>query len=532
MRDIDLKGEKNNTLDERYFVWQTYYDAFKDTINYPLDITKADFIEFDYFSDVDDKFYMALGSLHEANGFQFYDNRSMTKQVEVKAGWNHIVLSTDVEYRNIDTSSLKSYNPQKVTGFILHNVKAGYIRLTNVAITSKTTSSDPKLNYRDDFSWGAAFHSPNFGLSYRPDNIELQIKQLAEMGGKLMRVDSTEDFSYLDKAVKLCNAYGIKVMLIVYLPNRTFDPYAEIDFEAIKQHYRTYATRYDGKHGCGKIDYIQIDNELDVAIMHTTGIINSGYNISDYDQGALAAITHQVRAASEAIEESGTDAKRIINIGWIHFGIMKYFYLNGVEWDVSGHDWYQDMFGYGDDPEELYAAGEEYYKLFKKPIIICETNMWMNAHNGTTDYPDYGKSSWWNPFIQVLENYYEKDYVIGCTIYEFYDEPVHQSGDSWYGEAHFGLNKVNVDGSFKQHKVIYYRLKNMFGGKEIKQKTWHEIEDDYTVFGEYDMVNLISIKNEILENKGEYNGKMDFVVDGRVDALDLTKLKTYLFTIF
>ena len=527
-RSIDLKGEKNNTLDERFFDWNTYSVAFADTIKNPLDITKANYLEFDYYSDKAGKVRMSLGSLHKANGFQFYDNRSKQKSFEVKKGWNHIVLTTDKEYREIDTYSLKSYNPKAVTGFVLHGANAGYIRLTNVALTFSSFIDDPVLNYRDDFNWGAGFHAPSWGLPYRADNIELQVKQLAEMGGTLLRVDATDDINHLDKTVKLCNAYGIKVMLVVYIPGKTFDPNVSVDLDAIKKHFRKYATRYDGKHGHGKADYIQIDNEMDVSLMGWTGVESHGKEIANYDAKALAHITKQVKAASEGVAEAGTDIKRIINIAWVHYGILKYFYQNGVEWEVTGHDWYQDMFGYGGNAKEFYGSGQELYNLFKKPIIICETNMWMNAYyKEGVEPPNYQLSSWWDPFAQALKNYYEKDYVIGCTIYEFYDEPMHNSG-----EGHFGLNEVNTDGSFKAHKPMYYRAQHMFGGKAVEQKVWHEVDEEYAVLGEYDMATLVRVKNVLLNNKDEYNADYDFIIDGKVLVEDFVVLRKLLFKNF
>ena len=526
VREVDLKGSSNNTSDERYFNYQTYTEAFYDMMKNPIDITKAEYIEFDYYSDREDTVNMSLGSLHEPNGFEFYDNRSMQKTFNVNSGWNHIVLKTEGEYRIADSTTLKSYNPEKVTGFILHNVDSDYVRLTNVALTFSSFEDDPVLNYRDDFDIGAVMHAPNWSLSYRFDNIELQLKQLVEMGGSLLRIDAVDNFTQLDKTVKLCNAYGIKVMLIVYIPGRTFDPDVEVDLEAIRKHYRTYATRYDEKHGCGKIDYIQIDNEMDVAIMGWAGMGGSGSEISEYPEPALSKITEQVKAASEGIDDAGTDVKRIINIAWVHYGLLKYFYQAGVEWDITGHDWYQDMFGYGGDPSEFYGSGQELYDLFKKPIIICETNMWMSYYtddDGTID-PDYKKSSWWDPLVEAIQDYYNKDFVIGCTVYEFYDEQ-NQNG----GEGHFGMNEVNADGTFKAHKPIYYRVKHLFDGQETEQLVWHEVEPEYSVWGDYDMRNLISIKNALLEGNGAYKADYDFVIDGTVDSRDFTFMRKYLF---
>lgn len=531
-RDIDLAGSKNNTTDERYFDWNTYCTAFADMMSNPLNITEANYIEFDYYSDIDDSFSVTLGSLHTANGFQFYDNRSNGKQINVKAGWNHIVLSTDGAYREADTSTLGSYNPESVTGFILRGPSAGYVRLTNVALTGNSFVNDPVLNYRDDFKWGSVMHAPDWGLPYRPDNLELQIKQLRDMGGTLLRVDAVGNFSHIDKTVKLCNAYGIKVMLIVYIPGKTFDSTAKVDLEAIKTHFRTYATRYDGKHGCGKADYIQIDNEMDVAIMGWTGMGGNGINISEYPESSLKAITAQVKAASEGIASAGTDIKRIINIAWVHYGILKYFKQEGVEWDITGHDWYQDMFGYGGNADEYYASGQELYDLFGKPIIICETNMWMNSYNGNTDYPDYSQYSWWDPLVECLQDYYEKDFVIGCVIYEFYDEPTHQSGNAWTGEAHFGMMEVNTNGSFKTAKPIYYRCKHLFGGDEVDKLLWHTVEDEYSIWGKYDMRDLIAVKNAVLSDSDVYDADYDFVIDGYVDSSDITSLRRMLFESF
>lgn len=530
-RNIDLKGTKNNTTDERFFKWETYQSAFNDTINNPLDITAGDYLEFDYYSDVDATFRITMGSLHKANGFQFYDNRSKYKSVTVAKGWNHIVLSTDGAFREVDTSTLKSYNPKEVTGFVLRNVTSSYIRLTNVAVTQTAPIVDPKLTSRKDFDFGAAFHAPAWGPAYNARNLEQQIEQLAEMGGTLYRVDAKENYDHLDKTVKLCNAYGIKVMLIVYIPGRTFDPTKTVDLKAIEDRYKYYASRYDGNHGHGKIDYIQIDNELDVKLCSYSGGTGNFKNISDYPEESLETISEQVKAAISGVKSTGADIKTIINISWVHYGILKYFYQDGADWDITGHDWYTDMLTYGGNSEEYYGAGQELYDLFKKPIIICETNMQMNKYNGSTVYPEYTQASWWNPLVEMLKDYYAKDYVIGCVLYEFYDELVHQSGTSWGGEAHFGIMETNSDGTFKQAKPIYTRCKDMFGGKDLERLDWNTVNKEYTVYADYDMVDLIRTKNILLNGNG-YNSRIDEDLNQTIDPMDYVNIKKKLFAEF
>lgn len=357
--------------------------------------------------------------------------------------------------------------------------------------------SDPVLTYRDDFDWGSVMHAPSWGPAYSAGNLEQQLHQLAEMGGKLLRVDATGNVGVLDKTVKLCNAYGIKVLLIVYLPSRTFDPDVSFDVEEIETHFRIYAKRYDGNSGCGKADYIQLDNEMDVGIMGWTSMNGYGTEISEYPEDSLKTITEQVKAAVKGIRNGNPNVKIIINIAFVHYGLLKYFQQNGVEWDITGHDWYTDMLWYGnsdydvtDRSQNFYKSGQELYDLFGKPIIICETNMWTNAYNGSPvdeegylSIPDVKAGmidgSYWDPLVFLLEDYYNEDFVIGCTIYEFYDELVHQSGETWSGEAHFGMMEAGINGLFIKAKPIYYRCKRIFGGDTVEKLDWEKVEAMY-----------------------------------------------------
>lgn len=362
-------------------------------------------------------------------------------------------------------------------------------------------ADDPILTSRDDFDWGAVMHAPSWGPAYSTGNMELQLHQMAEMGCTLLRVDATGNVGALDKTVQLCNAYGIKVMLIVYNPQETYDINAQVDYEAIETHYRTYAQRYDGKHGHGKADYIQIDNEMDVTLMGWAGMGGAGREISEYPVDSLEALSEQMKSAVKGIKNSGADVQSIINIAYVHYGLLKYFHQDGVEWDITGHDWYSDMFNVGNstnafsqlDPStanrdmNYHNSGKELWDLFGKPIIICETNAWANSLNGQsvdeTGYPEYFKelltnedATFWDGFVYCCEDYYNQPYVIGCTVYEFYDELAHQSGETWLGEAHFGMIETNANGTFKKPKPIYYRLKRMWGGGDVEMIDWKKLD--------------------------------------------------------
>ena len=344
------------------------------------------------------------------------------------------------------------------------------------------SAQDPKLTSRKDFLWGVAMHSPPFGPTYVEPNLEMQLHQAAELGCKLIRVDAKGSITHTDKLIQLANEYGMKIMLIIDLPNKTFDD--NYNLQLVEQTFRTYAKRYNGKQGHGKVDFIQIDNEVDndiIGYSESVGMNPGGaVNISDLDATGLKNISLQFAAAIKGVKSSGSDAKTIINIGWTHYGMLKYLQQNGVDWDVTGHDWYEGMFHYGGDPEEYYGTGQELYDLFKKPIIICETNMWQNTYNGKDVGPDEDDYNYWDPIVDCMSDYYNKDFVIGVTFYELWDELAQQNGGKWLGEAHFGLIKANHNGTFIDYKPIYHRIQNIIGGGKVKQIDWNTVKKKYS----------------------------------------------------
>ena len=531
----DLNGQKSSAS-ENFFSDDIYISEFSEFVNNPVNITDYEFVEFDYFSNKADTLNLAFVTYTKGQTLSFASSRSKTKSVKVNLGWNHIVLPINVSFLNKEIST---YDYNKVSGMVVVNPSATYIRLTNLFFTSVDdtkmvdVSKDPILTFRDDFVWGAMLHAPAWGNSFKESNLELQLKQMADMGCKLIRVDVTvNNLPHLDKTVKLCNAYGIKVMLIGYFPNRTADPNISVDYKATEDRFRMLATRYDGKHGCGKADYIQIDNELDNLAINYAPKSSEYKEIEDYSLEALEKISLQVESAINGVKSAETDIKTIINIAGSHYGILKYFEKKGIDWDIQGHDWYDNMFGYGGNPNETYASGDELYNLFKKPIIICETNMFMNTYNGNAEYPNYYDASWWDPLVQVLSNYYSRDYVIGCAVYEFYDEPRHQTTDEWSGEAHFGMIETDINGNFKRFKPIYYRCQKMFGGKETAMLDWKSVKTEYSLWADYDMLDVISIKNIMLGKNGEYNAKADINYDGYVNSSDYINIKKKLFAEF
>lgn len=345
-------------------------------------------------------------------------------------------------------------------------------------------AADPKLNHRKDFDWGVVMHTPNMsGKAYNTAYLEEHLHLAAEMGSKLIRIDTnTGALAYTDKLVRLANAYGMKVMIIIYIPGKTLT--GEYDYDAIEQHFRTFASRYDGKKGYGKADYIQIDNEMDVTLMNSSSKgVSGGQNISDYDEPHLRTLTGQVKAALKGVKNSGTSAKTIINFGWTHWGMFDYFVKEGVQWDIIGYDWYSDMFQPDKNPNNYFWAGDIVYEKYKKKIVICETN--MNGHVIGSNPSSAEVNKWhsnasnWDPLVKCMEHYYNKDYVIGCTFYEFCDE-LEREGEKYEPEARYGLLFTDKNtGAVIEPKPIYYRIQKMIGGGTVKKLDWSKVLATY-----------------------------------------------------
>lgn len=358
-------------------------------------------------------------------------------------------------------------------------LKKIYILVITVIIFSLqfgifASGSDPELTYRDDFTWGVVMHTPGGTPTYSSLNLEKQLHYAAQMGSRLIRVDAGfGSVSELDKLVQLCNEYKMKVMLVVYIPDRTFDDNYNTD--TISQWFFSFASRYDGNHGNGKVDYIQIDNEMDLPLLaaaNPDSIAPDGTKISHYNEEDIKNLTVQVKAAISGIRQASSDIKTVINMSWTHYGMLEYFYNSGVEWDIIGSDWYSNMFHLQNN-SDAYWVGDIIYKKFGKPIIICETNMF-----GKTSEWNENDISNWDELIIAMGDYYEKDYIIGAAIYELSDE-IEKNDSSYNQEANFGLLFTNDDGSVGQPKPIYYRIKQIIGGKDIPMADWNIVREKY-----------------------------------------------------
>ena len=330
---------------------------------------------------------------------------------------------------------------------------------------------DRRLIERDDFLWGVSVHSSYYSKAYKYANLEDEMYLAKNMGSKLIRLGSNSPVDELDATIKLCNAYGMKVMLVHYIKGFTVDT-KHSDLQAIEESFYNVALRYNGKNGNGKVDFIQIHNEMDLSIMRKNKIRGlDGDRPEHWDNNNLQNVTEQVKSAIAGVKKSGIDARTIINFCWIHYGMFDYFYSHGVDWDIIGHDWYADMMNAYETRYEstAYGIGELLYNRYGKQIILCESNYFNYDISSGASWDDT-KAETYDILVRCMEDAYRQDYVIGYTFYELLDELTFERQDwvrgdeTWNREAHFGLVFTDREGNILEPKPIYERIKNIIGG--------------------------------------------------------------------
>ena len=336
--------------------------------------------------------------------------------------------------------------------------------------------ADKTLTERKDFLWGVNIHSSYYSAAYKFSNLEELLYRAKDMGSGLIRLNGNSPIDELDASVKLCNAYGMKVMVVQYIRGFTVID-KNTDLQSVEDDFYNVAMRYNGKNGNGKIDFIQIHNEMDLALMNVNPKGGSdGDKIENWDEQQLNNVVEQVKSAIKGVKKSDTDAKTVINFCWLHYGMLDYFYNNGVDWDITGHDWYGDQMNAYETHfnSTAYGIGELLYKKFRKKIIVCESN-YFNFDISSRDAWDDTKEETFDILIRGMEDAYSQEYVIGFTFYELVDELQFESSEwqqgdkTWNREAHFGLLFADRDGNLGEPKPIYNHIKKVIGGNHVKK---------------------------------------------------------------
>lgn len=334
---------------------------------------------------------------------------------------------------------------------------------------------DVPLTSCKDFMWGVNTHHDYYNV-YASANVEDQMHLMAELGVKLIRTGFSSNLDWTDKVVRMANKYGMKVMLCNGSVRSTLEEYdADLVFATAKM----IANRYNGKKGYGKVDYIQIDNEVDNYLMsraHEAGLNpGDGSDKNKYIKEDVERVCYMFNNYAAGIRAADSDIKIIINSGWTHYGFHDWLEEYKVDYDIIGFDWYTDMsttfINRGKRPVEQV---EFLHDRYGKDIIICETNQWVNEETDESNAASY------DDFITLLNDAYTYPYVLGACVYELCDEAYMEKVDGpYYREAHFGLINADRHGNMYDPKPIYYRLQKLWGGGKVNKIKYSDILKEY-----------------------------------------------------
>lgn len=336
---------------------------------------------------------------------------------------------------------------------------------TNIIIPEIIKDCD--LKSREDFAWGVNIHDSRY-VTYPERNIEEMLHLSKQMGSRLLRI-GMDRFEVMDKMVGLANKYGMDLMVCSYAGIR--DSQEDYDAEKVYKIFNDAANRYNGKNGHGYVKYFQIDNEIDNYLLHESDVnykkvVGNGSEPEQYEESMLKRTAVRFKNAIKGVRDADTDAQVVINFCWEHYGMLQYMFENGVDWDITGYDWYGDMaLAYEARGLEPFAAADLAYEKWGKDIIICETN-----HFSPVAIDEENPESWRSLYL-IMKEAYKKDFVKGCTFYELLDESCFEN-ENYEREAHFGLIRADKHGNIGEPKVVYHVFKEVLGGESVPEIKW------------------------------------------------------------
>ncbi len=331
--------------------------------------------------------------------------------------------------------------------------------------TSAATYS--ALTGRDNFVKGVNIHNPINSVAYK-DSYQALL-DAKSLGVNMVRIDYAlnfdNDYYQWYKILSLAEDLNIDVMLVVGIYDQFLTKEVEgekvqisnvsdLDTTKISSYFNNIATKFNGK-----VAYYQIGNEMDNQYIKfgEDGSSTNDYNV-DFDVVKTALAT-----AYNAIDTVDSNAKTVMNFGYMHYGFLQGLKEKGLDWDVTGINWYANMekegylgtsWGAKNHSDVINAVS-----TLGKDVIFTECGPWPTSATETI-----GGADWLATFCKdVYENTNYQDKVIGVIPYELYDQPVFQPEDGTFNkEAYFGL--INSDGI---RKDTFTALQQLYGGVDV-----------------------------------------------------------------
>ncbi|WP_052339221.1 carbohydrate binding domain-containing protein [Gorillibacterium massiliense] len=307
------------------------------------------------------------------------------------------------------------------------------------------------IKYRDNFFWGVTGH-PNRTAAYPGAQIPDTLDKINGLGAQIYRIEQSPylsgagwNYTDLDNAVNQAYAKGLKLYLVL-------NEYFTLADADLKQMAHDVADRYKGK-----ISYYQIDNEPDDATIYKP----SGYDGSSpahYDPAKYDPLLPKWKAISEGLRDGDPNAKRVINIGYLHTGFLDKVLSDGLQWDVNALDWYSDMDSNGDMVTVLKDIQDNYPQ---NELLVAE----LDTRNGTQTLTEQQQAD----YIQAKANeaYYSSllPEIRGFFVYELLDEDTLAGTEAYYGLVHDSYDKVTHVNTIGSNKIAYGVFQSLIAAK-------------------------------------------------------------------
>ena len=280
---------------------------------------------------------------------------------------------------------------------------------------------------------------------------ETYIRLAAELGCTIYRINYNPTtpamVSYIRNIIDSCHRCGMKVMLSL---DNLHGTVSEIHARMV----------YAAEQLSDCVDYFQLFNETDVWCAQTDE--NTFYDSSDwtgmsegyYNPERVKICIEKMRAAISAFRETTPDAKLVVNIGSRHFPMLDWYIRAGLSWDIIAFYLYEIDFW---NHAQFFDSMAERYPGYDFMVAEC------NYPSNDGPYTEEQQAEWLSRFIHIMDDY-ASDRMLAVIIYELMDQPNIESGDTWSGEAHFGIVNTNADYSPGEPKLAYRTVQKLLLG--------------------------------------------------------------------
>ncbi|MFF0339797.1 twin-arginine translocation signal domain-containing protein [Kribbella sp. NPDC004875] len=313
---------------------------------------------------------------------------------------------------------------------------AGAAAASAVPLSTALATALPAAAATTLSAWGVCGHPPSIDdTSYPAAGVWDQLALAASLGVGYYRVDfmipttdsASTDWSWYDAVLSAARQNGVQLMAILTVP----DAIADADNGWIQSQVSMLVARY-----AGQIPLYQIQNEMDGVCINGPGV--DGSSINDYNPDRYAAVRDRMWAICDGVRASDSQAGRVVNMTWKHTGFLQLLNNDGLPYEVNGLDWYWGM-------DDLINTLVVINRFQQREILITE----LNIADGTRSASEADQANYIAGAVQQLRSL-APDKVHGVYIYELFDQPAWDDS-----QAHYGLVRVNSDGSWGPHKQAF-----------------------------------------------------------------------------